>query len=525
MEQSIAQQNELRLQRLFDDCQQQVIAQIIGPFGLSPAMFQDRSGGNVTTVHNFENASADFVATKDHASYEQSREKYDREKIKDIRARVKRELKATGIDGYTGQEVDPLKLEADHVTSLKKINATKKNHLAFNTGEGYGRLSDVANSPENLVATHRDINNPKRAKDIIEFANEVVDGQTNAERLGLDIEKAQVAKQRSEEHLARTADSAILRKQAGELLSTGAAQAARMGVRQALGVLLNELVNGLFNEIKVLIKHGVELGKTLFEDIRARLMRVVEVVAEKIPAATAQLFEGGVSGFMSNLLTFMINGFLSTAKRFVTVVREGLIGLYKAFKLIMFPPKGMSADDALKEGLKLLSAVVVSSVGILLQETVTTFIATVPFLMPVADVLSSVLIGTFAGLLSAFIAYQIDSFFAGQQYDEKLMDELMANAKRSDEFVRSLTELSETSLSNVSRYTEAISGYQGIGRTLGVAGVSARATLLSLERTAEDTRKHVADSVAMIEYIESSQRDIEAFLEKFYGEKYPDRQS
>lgn len=32
------------------------------------------------------------------------------------------------------------------------------------------RLSDVANNTENLVATHRDVNNPKRAKDILEFA-------------------------------------------------------------------------------------------------------------------------------------------------------------------------------------------------------------------------------------------------------------------------------------------------------------------------------------------------------------------
>ena len=42
---------------------------------------------------------------------------------------------------------------------------------------------------------------------------------------------------------------------------------------------------------------------------------------------------------MSNLLTFLINNFLSTAKRFVTVIREGIIGLFRAFKMIFFPPK------------------------------------------------------------------------------------------------------------------------------------------------------------------------------------------
>src|SRR5690606_6659719 len=164
--------------------------------------------------------------------------------------------------------------------------------------------------------------------------------------------------------------------------------------------------------------------------------------------------------------------------------------------------------------LKVLSAVVVSSVGILLQETVTAFIATLPFLLPVAEILSSVLVGTLAGLLSAFVAYQIDSLFDRARYNEQLMDELVSNAKRSDEFVHGLVQLSETSLGNVSRYSESVARYQGIGRTLGASGVAAGATLASLESTILYTRDHVANSVAMIEYIESSQRDIESFLEK-----------
>ena len=40
MDQSITDLKQQRLQKLFDDCQQQVISQIIGPFGLSTAMFE-----------------------------------------------------------------------------------------------------------------------------------------------------------------------------------------------------------------------------------------------------------------------------------------------------------------------------------------------------------------------------------------------------------------------------------------------------------------------------------------------------
>ncbi|WP_270285457.1 hypothetical protein [Enterobacter kobei] len=67
-----------RLQKLFHDCQQQVLSQIIGPFGLSTAMFEDRNGGNVTTMHNFEREESDFIADKDMSSHAKSREDYQR---------------------------------------------------------------------------------------------------------------------------------------------------------------------------------------------------------------------------------------------------------------------------------------------------------------------------------------------------------------------------------------------------------------------------------------------------------------
>ena len=49
-----SQLREQRLQELLNSCQQQVLQQIIGPFGLTPAMFDDKDGGNVTTQNNAE---------------------------------------------------------------------------------------------------------------------------------------------------------------------------------------------------------------------------------------------------------------------------------------------------------------------------------------------------------------------------------------------------------------------------------------------------------------------------------------
>lgn len=231
-----------------------------------------------------------------------------------------------------------------------------------------------------------------------------------------------------------------------------------------------------------------------------------------MPDAVGQMFQGGISGFMSNLLTFLINNFLSTAKRFVTMIREGLLGLFRAFKMIFFPPKHMTADQALQEGLKILTTVVITSVGLLLNETIATFMATVPFLKPFADLITPVLIGLMTGLLSAFLAYQIDCFFDRHALSEKFMDELLNNAKHRNQFANELVTLSETSLGNIENYAQSIALYQDIGTSLGSAGLAANATVASLDRTVAATREQVAKSKATISFINESQDEIEAFL-------------
>lgn len=527
MEKKLTDLREQRLQKLFDDCQQQVISQIIGPFGLSTAMFKDvdRNGGNVTTLHNFSRADDDYVATEsDRELHTQSQKEYS----VDVRSEYEVDTKAKaensggktwdekrtdkikqGLDEYTGRSVSSdgtielkdgrtVRAELDHVVSVSEIHNDPKMHLALgkvtkdaSTGKAQvdvSRIREVANSDENLALTNQPLNSSKSDEDLKAWAaKQRKDGTTNAEKFDVNEEMMQEKYDRAKKHIDRTADNALLKKQATELLQTGGKQAAMMGVRQALGLLLTELVNGLFNEFKVLIKQGVEAGKTLFEEIRQRLARVIESVVKKIPDAVGQMFQGGVSGFMSNLLTFLINNFLSTAKRFVTVIREGLLGLFRAFKMIFFPPKHMTGDQALQEGLKILTTVVVTSVGLLLNETVATFMATVPFLKPFADLITPVLIGIMTGLLSAFLAYQIDCMFdrMGPSFDEKMLDSLIANSKKHDEYAGALIESVNSGLRNIELYNQSIVSYQRVGESYGRSALYGASTLSSLRSSLE----------------------------------------
>lgn len=552
MEQKISELREQRLQKLFEDCQMQVIAQIIGPFGLSLAMFEDKNGGNVTTLHNFSREDDIYVATSsDRALHAQSRKAYNAEVRSEYEVdtvakaqsaggktwQKKREDKISqGVDEYTGRSVAAdgtivikdgrvVNAELDHVVSVKELHNNPKNHLAMGkttqdavTGEvqvDVSRIRGMANSDENLALTNQPLNGSKSEEDLVEWTTkERKDGTTNAEKFEVDEMLMEEKYQRAKQHIDTTANHNLLKKQAAELLQTGGKQAAMMGMRQALGLLLTELVNGLFNEFKMLIKQGVEAGKMLFEEIRQRLARIIDSVVKKIPDAMGQLFQGGVSGFMSNLLTFLLNNFLSTAKRFVTVIREGLLGLFRAFKMIFFPPKEMSRDQALQEGMKILTTVVVSSVGILLTETVATFMATVPFLKPFSDLVTPVLIGIITGLASAFLAYQIDGLFDRYRHSlsEKFMDQLLLDGKRREKFAGELVTLSEQSLSNIESNQKSIAAYQNIGSTLGSASLAASVTLASLEHTVVETVEQVNKSIATITFINDSQSEIDDFL-------------
>lgn len=554
MEKTLTELREERLQKLFADCQQQVLGQIIGPFGLSMAMFEDKNGGNVTTLHNFSRDDDTYVATEsDKTLHAHSKIEYDEDvrslyevdtqkKAETAGGKTWEEKRADkiklGVDEYTGAAVssdgktkvksgEVVNAELDHVVSIGETHRTAKNHLALGkvvTDPATGgqvvdtsRIREMVNNDANLALTNKPANGSKKAHDLKEWAGrERADGTTNAEEFGLDDKLVDGAYSKARAHVENTANNALLKKQATELLQTGGKQAALMGLRQSLGLLLTELVNGLFNEFKVLIKAGVEAGKTLFEEIKERLQRVIASVVKKIPAAASQAFQGGVSGFMSNLITFLINNFLSTAKRFVAIIREGLLGLVKAFKMIMFPPKGMTSSEALQEGLKILTLAIVTSVGFLLQESVATFLKTLPFLIPVADAVSGVLIGIMTGLLSAFLAYQLDNIFERYRYayDEKLLDAIAADAKLSEKLAIDMVSQAEASLAAIAMYAESIKSYQRTGETLAAAGMASQAAAFSLDHAVSSAEAQVEETKEKISYLDETEAMLDDFLNK-----------
>ena len=517
MEKIVKATREQRLQKLFDECQQQVISQIIGPFGLSMAMFEDRNGGNVTTLHNFARDDADYIADKDLASHAKWKSDYNRKEYEDKPEFQKiREKKINaGVNEYTGEKFNPseaigpnksVTMELDHIQSIKEFHLDPKTHLAHQTGISAKRAAEVINNEKNLALTDQETNRKKGAKTLEELNNE------QGQECNLDQNRVKKADEDSKKHISSESNKDLLKKQTEELVQTGLAQALKMGMRQALGVLLTELVNGIFNEFKILIKNGFEFSKAMLREIKRRLSKVFKSVIAKVPDALNQMVKGGLSGFLSNLLTFIINNFLSTAKNIVTVIREGLHSLIKAFKFILFPPKNLTSEQALQEGLKILTTTVITSLGILFNESVKLFIQSMPFLQPFAETITPVLVGIITGLTSAFLAYQIDCYFNQESMDEKLLDDLFESVEKQTALANSLIELTNNSLSNISNYSTSIAIYQRTGINLAAAASSVISTTISAKNTANETNNQIEKSRAMENHLENTCSNIDKFL-------------
>ncbi|EPG8077401.1 hypothetical protein QEK76_003892, partial [Stenotrophomonas maltophilia] len=277
-----------------------------------------------------------------------------------------------------------------------------------------------------------------------------------------------------------------------------------------------ELVNSLFVEFKTLIRKGIKLSKVLLEELRQRLVTVATNVAKKVPEAVGALFEGGLSGFVSNLLTFLLNNVLSTAKRYVTAIREGLLGLFKAFRMIVFPPAHMSEEAALQAGLKMLSTVLMTTIGILIGESVANFLLSIPVLVPVANIVAPVLVGILTGLLSALMAYQIDALFERRRHDAngQSIEAMLADAKSRGQLADQLTEQTTLTLHSYALNLQSLHLYQAVSEHYSAAATDGAAALSSLSQSNARARDHVSQSDLSLKSLQERHDLLEGFLNR-----------
>ncbi|OYU30217.1 MAG: hypothetical protein CFE39_14570, partial [Comamonadaceae bacterium PBBC2] len=121
-----------RVQQLMEACQQEVLRQIIGPFGLTPAMFDDKDGGNVATVHNADQSvfpdelhEKNYEIANDSYSQQIRQKHWDDKSARGKTHKANNEALDAGQDVLSDATQKPMtkgEIHGDHTVSLKEVH-------------------------------------------------------------------------------------------------------------------------------------------------------------------------------------------------------------------------------------------------------------------------------------------------------------------------------------------------------------------------------------------------------------------
>lgn len=410
--------DEQRIAALTYACRRSVIDAIVRPFGLGRLVARfDRVGGAVLTPHNAEAGRAGAVNPGDLtnqtkvAEYIERRDEpyshkdYERGFPAMRKARFKDDTPLE--DAYTGR---PLTRDGqthlDHVIPAKQIHTDTKANFFFDKD---GKVA-AANANENLAYTSAPLNQSKNdERPGTWMEKEDRGGGTKAVRFGVERERAERLEERAEASLADRIRGPELKYYLLETAKAGTTEAAKMGLQQALGLLLVEVTVGVFDELASLIREGTG-REGIVAALKVRAKRVLDRVVNAWRDVVDAFLKGALVGLLSVIVTAVINTLVTTAQRVVRMIREGAFSLCRAVAVLVNPPEGMDLMTAAHEASKLVAGGVVISGGIAMEHAVETAIASVPFLAPVAPALTAVSVGLLTGLTTVLVIAALDRF-------------------------------------------------------------------------------------------------------------------
>ncbi len=433
-----SQLKDLRGDNLLALCKDNVVNTVVGQFGLASLLIDGRDGGAVTTTHNFEKgvtASAedagkyqrmDQSRSMSGREWQQQRKQqgYDR----DFSRRRKQGFQQNDIlrDEYTGRKLPKDgRTHLDHVVSAREIDTDARMNLHLSGNERV----DLALNDDNLAFTTDSINASKsdhKMEDWLDKTNR--QGEANHERYNIDRDKAEKRDQRARKTINKEVDTAALKKYTGELMATGAKDAANMAYYTALGVIMKELAEGSVRAVKKAFAARHESFGEILKIFKTEMHEVVGRLKKRWKEIAAGSIEAGITAFLSNIVVFLINMFATTLKKVVKMIRAGFVSLVQALKLLARPPAGMSRADAGFEALKILTAGVIGALSLGLSASIEKLLQAIPGLQPlmlfpvvsgdgepttVSDILAVTLSGIVGGLLSTIAIYLLDQLRNG----------------------------------------------------------------------------------------------------------------
>ena len=411
---------------LFKQYGRVIIESLITSFGLDVLLIKDQYGGDVDTIHNvkkigeythswnedkikIKNENYDplmkYKSLRNEENYKNRDEynstSYHKHESYIATNRENSKLKKENMlyDGYTGEKLNiNSKTNLDHVISAKEISDDRIRVLAGLKGE------ELANSPENLVITNESLNKSKSAYSMNEFLNREKnrDEKRYSDEAMKKMETLDKKARKAYENKLNIAyyTSANFRK---DLFTSSTRIGVQMGLRQAIGFLLTEVVFTVMDEFK---KIKTEKIDEYFVAISNGIKKGFENAKLKYKELLNRFKDGAIAGIISSLTTTFINIFATTSKNIVRVIRQTWVSLVEALKIIFFNPDNLPFGERMRAVAKIFATTASVIVSIVVREVLTKFgIASIPVigneLVTFIEILSM-------GLTSCTLLYFLD---------------------------------------------------------------------------------------------------------------------
>lgn len=436
---------------LVELCKDTVIDTITAQFGLVGVFLSAKDGGNVTTTHNFEQGITSTNKDKEKYDafhqYETGEVKFSnvrKEKGYDNGFNEKR-TKAFKendviVDEYTGK---PLPKDGnahlDHIVSAKEIETTAKNNLFLTPEE----RAKIATSDENLAFTLRNANESKGEDPMSEWLEkkDKKTGQTKAEKYDIDTEKAMKKDAEARKYIKKQVDKAAFKKYSVELLATGGAEAAMAAGGTAIGVIIRDLTQVVFEEIHQTIKlKGTESFSEVFIRFKTRLIEASDKIKIKWKDIIEEGIWAGISAFLSNIIVFIINLVATTLKKIVVMIRAGFVSIVQSVRILANPPKDIPYEEVKYQAFKILVTGLITAGSLGLSAAIEKLLQSIPGLQPVmmcplpftqgktvSDAIATTLSALAGGLISTIALYYMDKL-RNDQKDDKIRFQLVAQS-------------------------------------------------------------------------------------------------
>jgi hypothetical protein len=419
--------------KMLDELRDNFLQTLIGPFGLSLHMLRDFDGGAIPTVHNANNGIipndkngeklADYNSKYDRNNYAPQHEmnKQRKERFKDA---------APITDGYTNKDLNrDGRTHIEHVVSASELHNDDMARLFLNAE----KRKELVNSDENLIWANGGLNQSKSDRDLVEWMNSTSKKdptKTNAEYFEIDKEVALEAYERAQ----KSKNKAVYGAVGKEVLVQCGATSLKMGFRKALGYILYEFSKEVFNETRAVLQKRKQEAVNLKDEFTTRFQKIIKDIVGKWKEIIKQFFDGAIAGFLSELIVFIINQFITTMKRLVRIIKEGFMSIIEMIRFVVNPPKELTREEIYQQCLKMGTTIVITAGGIMLEEVIEKFLLGNVATAPLAPFLSPIITGLLTGLTLAIVMYGIDKidFFGAkekkinEQISQQVMDELWA---------------------------------------------------------------------------------------------------